>query len=155
MNSSCRRLQSTRNFFAHPVDVTLLASAVLFVSGCAAPRKPPLPEAKPSASMPVPKRSAPARPATSTNDLVFPRDGLRLFDGKTLTGWAVTDFGGGGEAKVRGGGLMLGRGGMTGGTWANPLAGVDYEIWGGAIGRDGRGFFCALAFPVCGNPCRL
>src|SRR5258708_38707994 len=124
MNSSCRPLQSTRNFFAHPVAVTLLASAVLFVSGCAAPRKPPLPEAKPSASMPVPKRSAPARPATSTNDLVFPRDGLRLFDGKTLTGWAGTDFGGGGEAEVRGSNLIFGVGVMTRLTVPEPLGGV-------------------------------
>src|SRR5260370_7536007 len=92
MNSSCRPLQSTRNFFAHPVAVPLLASTALFISGCAAPRKPPLPEVKPSASNPIPKRSAPARPATSTNDLVLPRDGLRLFNGKTLTGWAVPDF---------------------------------------------------------------
>jgi len=155
MNSSCRPLQSTRNFFAHPVAVTLLASAVLFVSGCAAPRKPPLPEAKPSASMPVPKRSAPARPATSTNDLVLPRDGLRLFDGTTLTGWAVTDFGGSGEVKVQEGNLILGMGVMTGVTWTNPIARMNYEIELEAMRVDGSDFFCGLTFPVGENPCSL
>src|SRR5260370_812147 len=52
MNSSCRPLQSTRNFFAHPVAVPLLASTALFIAGYAAPRKPPLPQVKPSAANP-------------------------------------------------------------------------------------------------------
>ena len=155
MNSSCRPLQSTRNFFAHPVAVPLLASTALFISGCAAPRKPPLPEVKPSASNPIPKRSAPARPATSSNDLVLPRDGLRLFDGKTLTGWAVTDFGGSGEVKVQEGSLILGMGVMTGVTWTNPLARMNYEIELEAMRVDGSDFFCALTFPVGENPCSL
>jgi len=155
MNSSCRPLQSTRNFFAHPLAVTLLASTVLFMPGCATPWKPPLPEAAPSASIPVPKPSAPARPATSTNDLVLPRDGLRLFDGKTLAGWAVTDFGGSGEVKVEDGKLILGLGVMTGVTWMNPIARMNYEIELEAMRVDGSDFFCGLTFPVGENPCSL
>ncbi len=107
------------------------------------------------ASMPVPKRSAPALPPTSSNDLVLARDGLRLFDGKTLTGCAVTDFGGSGEVKIEEGGLMLGMGVMTGVTWTNPIARMNYGIELEAMRVDGSDFFCGLTFPVGENPCSL
>ena len=155
MNSSCRPPQSTRHFFAHSLAVALLAGTVWFVPGCATPRKPPLPESSPSASRSVPKSAAPARPATSTNDLVLPRDGLRLFDGTTLTGWAVTDFGGSGEVKVEDGKLILGMGVMTGVAWTNPIARMNYEIELEAMRVDGSDFFCGLTFPVGKNPCSL
>ncbi len=135
--------------------VALLAGTVWFVPGCATPRQPPLPESSPSASRSVPKSAAPARPATSTNDLVLPRDGLRLFDGKTLTGWAVTDFGGSGEVKVAEGKLILGLGVMTGVTWTNPIARMNYEVELEAMRVDGSDFFCGLTFPVGENPCSL
>ncbi len=155
MNSSCRPPQSTRNFFAHALAVTLLASAAWFTPGCATLREPPLSQAAPGASIPAPKAPAPARPATSTNNLVLSREGLRLFDGKTLTGWAITDFGGSGEVKVEEGNLILGMGVMTGVTWTNPIARMNYEVELEAMRVDGSDFFCGLTFPVGENPCSL
>src|SRR5262245_10017096 len=53
-----------------------------------------------------------------------------LFDGKTLTGWAETDFAGHGEVKVSEGKLILETGVMTGVTWTNApaLPRINYEI---------------------------
>ncbi len=126
-----------------------------FAPGCATPQKPAIEQAAPSASIPGPKFASPARPTTSTNDLVLPREGLRLFDGKTLTGWAVADFGGSGEVKVQEGKLILEMGVMTGVTWTNPIARMNYEVELEAMRVDGSDFFCGLTFPVGEHPCSL
>ena len=46
---------------------------------------------------------------------------ISLFDGKTLTGWAITDFAGHGDVRVDDGRLLLESGTMTGVTWTNDL----------------------------------
>jgi len=78
-----------------------------------------------------------------------------LFDGKTLAGWAETDFAGRGPVKVSEGKLILGTGLMTGVTWTNAadLPRINYEIALDAMRVDGSDFFCALTFPVKEDPC--
>src|SRR5689334_13543165 len=76
-----------------------------------------------------------------------------LFDGKTLTGWKVTDFAGRGDVKVDSGRLLLETGVMTGVTWSNDLPRMDYEISLEAMRVDGSDFFCGLTFPVGKDPC--
>jgi len=78
-----------------------------------------------------------------------------LFDGKTLAGWAETDFAGRGTVKVDDGRLVLGTGLMTGVTWTNAadLPRINYEIALDAMRVDGSDFFCALTFPVKEDPC--
>src|SRR5688572_30785560 len=44
---------------------------------------------------------------------------ISLFDGKSLQGWAISDFAGRGEVKVEEGKIILGNGVMTGVTWTN------------------------------------
>jgi len=79
----------------------------------------------------------------------------QLFDGKTLKGWAETDFAGRGPVKVSEGKLILETGLMTGVTWTNAadLPRINYEIALDAMRVDGSDFFCALTFPVKEDPC--
>jgi hypothetical protein len=74
-----------------------------------------------------------------------------LFDGKTLAGWKVTDFGGEGEVTVEDGQIILRMGQpLTGITWKDGAAipKDNYEISLQAMKRKGDDFFCALTFPV-------
>lgn len=80
-----------------------------------------------------------------------------LFDGKTLTGWKVTDFAGHGEVLVKDGTIVLETGQMTGITWTNAseLPTMNYEISLDAMRVEGSDFFCGLTFPVGKDPCSL
>lgn len=74
-----------------------------------------------------------------------------LFDGKTLAGWKVTDFGGQGDVTVDDGAIVLEIGSnMTGVTLADTvkIPTIDYEIALEAKRIDGDDFFCGLTFPV-------
>jgi hypothetical protein len=74
-----------------------------------------------------------------------------LFNGKSLEGWKVTDFGGEGEVKVEDGQIIMHMG--------QPLTGItikdgekiptdNFEISLQAMKRKGDDFFCCLTFPV-------
>lgn len=80
-----------------------------------------------------------------------------LFDGKTLTGWKLTDFAGRGEVSVKDGKITLESGQMTGITWTNgtDLPRMNYEISLEAMRVEGSDFFCGLTFPVGKEPCSL
>ena len=76
-----------------------------------------------------------------------------LFDGKTLDGWTVTDFGGQGEPYVEDGALVLPFGNdITGVTIAEEAAKtlpkVDYVLELEAKRVTGSDFFCGLTVPV-------
>ncbi len=74
----------------------------------------------------------------------------QLFDGKTLTNWKPTEFGGEGEVYVEEGALVMDMGNpMTGITWTGkPLPKVNYEVEFEGRRVTGSDFFCALTFPV-------
>ncbi|MDB6026688.1 MAG: hypothetical protein JWM68_2911 [Verrucomicrobiales bacterium] len=80
-----------------------------------------------------------------------------LFDGKTLAGWKVTNFGGAGEVHAEKGEIKLDMGGeLTGISWTNGgLPTVDYEVELDAMKIDGNDFFCGLTFPVKQKFCSL
>lgn len=78
-----------------------------------------------------------------------------LFDGKTLTGWRISDFAGTGPVRVENGTLILEMGTMTGITYTNTLPTMNYEISLEAMRVDGSDFFCGLTFPVGNDPCSL
>jgi hypothetical protein len=74
-----------------------------------------------------------------------------LFDGKSLAGWKVTDFGGEGEVNVQDGAIVMRMGQpMTGVTWtdAAKIPTDEYEVSLMTMKRKGDDFFCALTFPV-------
>jgi hypothetical protein len=82
-------------------------------------------------------------------------DWEELFDGKTLTGWRVTDFAGRGEVRVEQGQVILGMGVMTGITRTSEVPRMNYEVSLEAMRVEGSDFFCGLTFPVGPDPCSL
>lgn len=79
-----------------------------------------------------------------------------LFDGETLNGWEVTNFGPQGEVYVSGGKIILEMGdGCTGITWKGEFPVMDYEVELDARIVDGNDFFCGMTFPVNASFCSL
>jgi hypothetical protein len=80
-----------------------------------------------------------------------------LFDGKTLSGWKVTEFGGIGTASVEEGTIVLGTGNpMSGITWTgDAIARSGYELELDAMRVSGSDIFCGLTFPVEDSHCSL
>jgi len=74
-----------------------------------------------------------------------------LFNGTSLDGWKVTDFGGEGEVRVENGQIIMRMGQpMTGITIkaGDKLPTDNFEITLQAMKRKGDDFFCCLTFPV-------
>jgi len=92
--------------------------------------------------------SAPILPAADTAPSTPPAKERQLFDGKTLRGWAVTDFAGHGEVHVHKGLLVLDQGYLTGITWTNAAPKTNYELSLEASRVSGNDFFCGLTFPI-------
>ncbi len=93
-----------------------------------------------------------AEPAEKTDKL---DKGVRsLFDGKTLKGWKLTNFGGEGPVKVDNGTIVMDFGSsLTGITFEGQLPTTNYEISLEAQRVDGNDFFCGLTFPVAKSHC--
>jgi 3-keto-disaccharide hydrolase len=81
----------------------------------------------------------------------------QLFDGKTLTNWKPTPFGGEGAVKVEDGHIILYAGkDLTGITWAGPaLPTTNYELSLQARRVEGSDFFAGVTFPVGDAFCSL
>ena len=130
--------------------LTVITAALLLLVGCSGTKpqadaiKPPAAEVKSGTA----ESSLPAKTS--------PTGGWQsLFDGKSLRGWAITDFAGRGEVKAQNGTIVLGQGVMTGVTWTNPYPKMNYEIALDAMRVEGSDFFCGLTFPVGEDPCSL
>ncbi len=108
------------------------------------------------------------KPASVSTNTVAQTDlGKPLFDGKTLKGWAITDFAGHGEVTVDpqfkpdpkatpSPAMILEMGAiLTGVTWTNPPPEGEYEVSLDAMKVEGSDFFCALTFPAGGGHCSL
>lgn len=79
-----------------------------------------------------------------------------LFDGKSLNGWEITNFGPQGPVYVSGGEIILGMGdGCTGITWKRAFPRTGYEVTLDAKRVAGNDFFCGITFPVGKDPCSL
>ena len=91
-----------------------------------------------------------ARAAISAPPATAPAaEGRILFDGKSLQGWTVSDFGGHGDPAVEDGNLVIPVGeGLTGVTYAGKLPKSNYEVSLDAQRTQGDDFFCGLTFPV-------
>lgn len=84
------------------------------------------------------------------------KDTSLLFDGQTLEGWEITNFGPQGPVSVSGGNIMLGMGdGCTGVTWKGYFPVMNYEVSLEAKRVSGIDFFCGLTFPVDDSFCSL
>lgn len=79
-----------------------------------------------------------------------------LFDGKTLRGWQVTQFGGHGPVNCQDGLMIVDMGdALSGVNWTNTPPKSNYEIVLDAMRLDGSDFFCGLTFPVGQSHCSL
>ncbi|MEE9602387.1 MAG: DUF1080 domain-containing protein [Thermoguttaceae bacterium] len=77
-----------------------------------------------------------------------------LFDGKTLDGWKVTNFGGEGEVYVKDGTIVMEMGNyMSGITWTGQPPRENFEIQLEGMRLSGSDFFCTTTFPVGKDSC--
>jgi hypothetical protein len=89
-------------------------------------------------------------------DLSFKTDSTLIFDGKSLNGWEITNFGPQGPVYVSGGEIILGMGdGCTGITWKGNFPFVNYMVSLDAKRVEGNDFFCGMTFPAGKDPCTL
>ncbi|NQU52016.1 MAG: DUF1080 domain-containing protein [Bacteroidetes bacterium] len=83
-------------------------------------------------------------------------DGTYLFDGNTLNGWEITQFGTQGPVDVFDGKIVMNYGdGCTGITWEKDFPKVNYEVNLEARKTSGNDFFCGITFPVNDDFCSL
>jgi hypothetical protein len=83
-------------------------------------------------------------------------DSTLLFDGESLDGWEITNFGPQGPVNVSGGAIILGMGdGCTGVTWKKKFPEINYKVTLEAKRIAGNDFFCGVTFPVGKDPCTL
>ena len=102
-------------------------------------------------------RSKPGQPApVKVVKPDVPEGWTGMFDGETLDGWEVTNFGPQGEVYVSGGNIILEMGdGCTGINWKDEFPVMDYEVELDARIVDGNDFFCGMTFPVNASFCSL
>jgi len=83
-------------------------------------------------------------------------DSTMIFDGKSLAGWEVTNFGPQGPVRVSGGDIILGMGeGCTGITRIGKFPSENYRVSLDAKRLEGNDFFCGMTFPAGKDPCTL
>ena len=99
-------------------------------------------------------RSGSSGPAAQEVLVPVDTDSTIIFNGISLDGWEVTNFGPQGPVSVSGGEIVLGMGdGCTGITYTRDIPYTDYEITLEARRKEGNDFFCGLTFPVGNDFC--
>jgi hypothetical protein len=79
-----------------------------------------------------------------------------MFDGRTLDGWEVPDFGGRGEVYVEDGQIVIATElGMLGVTWTGELPRENFELEYEGARLAGYDFFATVTFPVGEDECSL
>lgn len=122
--------------------VQLTAVAITLAYGVPPPARPEDAPAKAGASR---------KPVTEIG-----REWTSLFDGRTLHGWKVTQFGGEGTVDVKDSQLRLGVGNdLTGVTIDRTIPRTNYEVTLDAKRVEGSDFFCGMTFPVKNDSCSL
>ena len=92
----------------------------------------------------------------NTNTQVLAPGAQSLFDGQTLTGWEITNFGTQGPVEAYDGKIVINYGdGASGITWTKDFPKVNYEVQLEARKTVGNDFFCGMTFPVKDEYCSL
>ncbi|MBD3378531.1 DUF1080 domain-containing protein [candidate division KSB1 bacterium] len=82
-----------------------------------------------------------------------PQPGL-LFDGTSLKGWEIPNFGPQGPVWIENRAVHLGMGdGLTGITWQGDFPRMNYRVTLDAMREQGIDFFCGMTFPVDSSYC--
>ena len=122
----------------------ILVLTAMCVCSCDKPAPQP---ATQLASQPATKPAT--QPATRAASLDDDEGWVELFDGETLKGWTVPEFGGDGDVEVRDGAIQIGTGYLATGikyTGNVPRENYEVELEGQRV--EGTDFWCALTFPV-------
>lgn len=106
---------------------------------------------------------SPERPSDASNpkasespDAKADSQWTALFDGKSLAGWKLSNFGGEGEVTVKDGAIEMEMGAdLTGIHTERKLPKTNYEVVLEARRGEGGDFFCGLTFPVRDDSCSL
>src|SRR4051812_7497972 len=136
-------------------------AAMLLLAGCAAhePVKssPKAAEPAPEATVSTSSYDALLKEAAARPSPAFVGEGWQnLFDGKTMTGWHQTAFGGAGEVTIKNGLMVLDIGNpFNGVNYTNDTPHQNYEVALDAMRVSGSDFFCGLTVPVETNFCSL
>ncbi|MGK7397694.1 MAG: 3-keto-disaccharide hydrolase [Candidatus Cyclobacteriaceae bacterium M3_2C_046] len=81
---------------------------------------------------------------------------VEMFDGHSLKGWKITNFGPQGPVEVLDSMMVLHIGdGLTGVTWQDTFPQNNYEVYLQAQRLLGNDFFCGVTFPVQEGFCSL
>jgi hypothetical protein len=122
-----------------------------FLAGCGSSDR----EAAPNSSREKTsaEKAASATPPAAAKDA---QNWKELFDGKTLAGWKITNFGDEGAVKVEDGAILMELGNpMTGITWTGTPPRENYELSLEGMRVRESDFFCTTTFPVGKEPCSL
>lgn len=85
-----------------------------------------------------------------------PEGGELLFDGETLEGWEITQFGTEGVVQVNDGSIIINYGdGASGINRTGDFPQINYEVNLEARKTSGNDFFCGMTFPVNDDFCSL
>jgi hypothetical protein len=119
------------------INITLLFAVILFVN-CSGNKN---------------KQETKTTPVIQESEIA---DENSLFDGKSLDGWKITEYGTEGPVLVADGKIILNYGdGCTGITWEKEFPKVNYEVTLEARKTSGNDFFCGITFPVNDEFCSL
>src|SRR5437867_4410550 len=134
MRQPCRSHYRNSRLRCNHICLTVITSFLLLLVGCSIHNEQQSAKVQPHqtnapASAPVAQTPQPAPKPVPTPAVSEQEGWTRLFDGRTLNGWAITDFAGHGNVKVENGSIILEQGVMTGITWTNPLPAImNYEV---------------------------
>lgn len=102
------------------------------------------------------KRNQNQEPAEPEIQQEIPDGTVALFNGQSLEGWKVTNFGTQGPVRVSSGKIIINMGdGCSGITYTKDFPKVNYEVGLEARKIAGNDFFCGLTFPVGDKFCSL
>jgi hypothetical protein len=102
------------------------------------------------------KNKEKASSTVNVEPFIAPAGGNVLFDGTSLNGWEITQFGTEGPCMVSEGKLVINMGdGASGVNWTKEFPEINYEVNLEARKTVGNDFFCGLTFPVNDEFCTL
>jgi hypothetical protein len=142
-------MKSRFNPFKSAAILSFLAAILVVLVGCKSPQVRPGTDNYQEGPAPNEILSAAALQPVSE---VEGKGWHPIFDG-SLTGWRVTEFGGGGRVEIKQGLMFFKMGGpFTGVNFTNVIPNQNYEVTLEAMRVEGDDFFCGLTFPI-GDSC--
>ncbi len=151
-----------RRIVARVVFVLTIVLSLGRLDATEEPKEPTAPTAKPAETGPVTdagsSEKADVKEASPTGKKAEkdPFTWQSMFDGKSLEGWKVPQFGGEGEVKVENGVIALAMGDpLTGIVWTGELPKFDFEFRMEARRTMGIDFFATTTFPYGNDPVSL